>query len=141
MGKASVEDRLAINDLFVRYTTALDACDTEAVVDCFTADGVIDSPVQGLFQGSEGVRRFADITAKVKREHGGQFRHVLSNLRIDMGADGTRARAKCYLLDFLTRDGKTELLSPGDYDCELVKTGGEWKFAKRLVHMDKMFTT
>jgi len=35
---ASIEDRLAINDLFVRYTTALDAGDVETVVDCFTAD-------------------------------------------------------------------------------------------------------
>ena len=75
----------------------------------------------------------------MKLEQGGQFRHVLSNLRIDV--EGDTARAKCYLLDFLTRDGKTELLSPGDYDCELIRVGDDWRFKTRLVHMDRQFKT
>lgn len=33
MGKPSIEDRLAIEDLLVRYTTALDEGDVEGVVD------------------------------------------------------------------------------------------------------------
>jgi SnoaL-like domain len=40
MALGSLEDRLAISDLFVRHATALDASDVEAVVDCFTADAV-----------------------------------------------------------------------------------------------------
>ena len=34
-----IEDRLAINDLFVRYTTALDAGEVDTIVGCFTEDG------------------------------------------------------------------------------------------------------
>src|SRR6266404_1839163 len=44
---ADLEDRFAINDLFVRYTTALDRGDVETIVDCFTPDGSLDSPAVG----------------------------------------------------------------------------------------------
>jgi hypothetical protein len=55
---AYLEDRLAINDLFVRYTTALDRGDVETIVDCFTPDGSLDSPAVG---GMPGTRRSAPL--------------------------------------------------------------------------------
>ena len=67
-----------------------------------------------------------------------QFRHVVSNLEVDV--DGDVAHATCYLLDFRTRGGKTELLSPGVYDCDLRRTEGRWRFARRDVAMDQAFT-
>ena len=36
----------------------------------------------------------------------------------------------------LTRDGKTEVMAPGRYDCQLVKLDGEWLFKHRLVMLD-----
>ena len=91
----------------------------------------------GRFEGHAGIRDFALRTVKVRDERGGQFRHVVSNLRVQ--TEGDRALALCYLLDFLTANGATELLSPGEYRCELVRTDGEWKFASRAVHMDRRF--
>jgi 3-phenylpropionate/cinnamic acid dioxygenase small subunit len=137
MRPASIDDWFAINNLFVRYATALDACDVDAVVDCFEADGWLDSPVLGRFDGSEGIRAFAMRTVKLKEEQGVQFRHVVSNLQAEV--DGDRALARCYLLDFLTRDGTTELLSPGEYACELKRTNGAWRFVQRSVTMDRAF--
>ena len=138
MPAASLDEWFAINNLFVRYATALDACDVETVVACFEPDGWIDSPVLGRFDGSEGIREFAMRTVRLKREQGAQFRHVVSNLRVEV--DGARAKAWCYLLDFLTRDSKTELLSPGEYTCDLKKTNGAWRFVQRSVAMDRSFT-
>jgi hypothetical protein len=138
MGAPSVEDRFEIGDLFVRYTTALDACDIETVIGCFTADCSLESPIIGVFVGHAGIREFAERTLRLKRERGAQFRHVISNLAITV--DGDRARATCYLLDFVTVDGATELLSPGQYDCDLVRSFGHWLFTKRLVIMDRQFT-
>ena len=137
MAKPSIEDRLDIQDLFVRYVTSLDACDAAAVVGCFTEDCMLYSPVKGRYEGHAGIRRFADDTVRMKTERGGQFRHVLANLRCDV--EGEHATARCYLLDFLTIDGKTELLSPGEYECELVKVNGQWLFKSRIVHMDYIF--
>ena len=132
-----MEEWFHINQLFVRYATALDRGDVEGVVECFTADGTIDSPVLGRFGGHAGVREFALRTERMLRQHGAQFRHVVSNLRADV--DGDTARATCYLHDFLTRDGRTELLSPGEYDCRLRREGGRWRFVHRLVRMDQSF--
>jgi hypothetical protein len=138
MKAASVEEWFAINVLFIRYATSLDHCDVEGVVGCFEPDGWLESPVLGRFDGSEGIREFAMRTVRLKQEQGVQFRHVVSNLRAEV--EGERAHARCYLLDFLTRDGKTELLSPGEYECELKRTNSAWRFVYRKVAMDRLFT-
>ncbi len=136
MQPASREDWFDIHTLFVRYATALDACDVAAVVDCFEPDGTLESPVLGKFAGHAGIRAFAERTVKLKGD-GVQFRHVVSNLRAEVAGD--RGHAKCYLLDFLTKDGRTELLSPGEYDCDLKKRAGVWRFTRRDVAMDRLF--
>jgi uncharacterized protein (TIGR02246 family) len=133
MEAASVEDRLMINDLFVRYTTALDAGDVETIVGCFTADGVLESPAVGVYAGRQGIREFAQRFARF-REGGAQLRHFISNLAVQVDSDA--ARATCYLLTVITRDGKPELMPPGRYDCRLARAGGVWLFAHRLVVLD-----
>ena len=137
MKTASMAEWFEVHGLFVRYTTSLDACDVEAVVDCFAADGWLESPVLGRFEGHAGIREFVGRTIKVRDERGGQFRHVISNLRV--ATDGDRGVAKCYVLDYLTVGGKTALLSPGEYACDLAHTAGGWRFKSRRVHMDQMF--
>lgn len=137
MTPASLSDWFDVHNLLVRYTTSLDACDVDAVVDCFTDDGWLDSPVLGRFEGRDGIRDFALRTVKVRDERGGRFRHVISNLRVEI--EGDRGAARCYLLDYLTIGGETELLSPGEYVCDLARTARGWKFAGRAVHMDRDF--
>lgn len=137
MRPPSVEDRFAVADLMNDYTTALDAGDVEGVVACFTPDGWLDSPIVGRHQGRAELLAFAEKTAEAVRR-GVRFRHVVSNLRIEI--DGNRGRARCYLLDYVTVDGETKLLSPGEYECELVRIDGCWLFQSRVVRMDRSFT-
>jgi ketosteroid isomerase-like protein len=137
MSPASLSDWFEVHNLFVRYTTSLDACDVESVVDCFAPDGWLESPVLGRFEGQAGIRAFVERTIKVRDERGGQFRHVISNLRVE--TEGDRGVARCYLLDYLTIAGHTELLSPGEYRCVLVRNDDGWKLASRTVHMDRTF--
>lgn len=129
----SIEDRLAISDLFIRYTCALDAGDVDTLVDCFAEDGALESPAVGRCAGREAIRGFAQRFARF-RENGSQLRHMISNLRAE--GDAERARARCYLAVFLTRDGQSRLLAPGHYDCDLVKHAGQWQFQRRVVTMD-----
>lgn len=63
---------------------------------------------------------------------------AISNLKIDV--EGDRAQASCYLLDFVTVDGTVHLLSPGQYDCDLVRTPDGWRFTRRLVILDHHFS-
>jgi len=128
-----MDDRQMINDLFVRYTTALDAGDVETIVGCFTEDGALESPVVGVHAGKAAIRGFAERFARF-RERGSQLRHFISNLAVQV--EGDTARATCYLLNLITRDGKTEVMAPGRYDCQLVKLNGAWLFKHRLVILD-----
>jgi ketosteroid isomerase-like protein len=134
---SAIEDRLAINDLFVRYTTALDAGDVETVVGCFTADAVLESPAIGVITGREAIRDFASRFAAL-REDGTQFRHMITNLAAEI--EGDRARASCYLLVLITRDGKSRQLPPGRYECELIKDDGQRRFRRRVVFHDHAYT-
>jgi ketosteroid isomerase-like protein len=133
MAAPTVEDRLMINDLFVRYTTALDAGDVETIIGCFTDDGALESPAVGIYSGRRGIREFA-VRFAWFREAGSQLRHFISNLAVQV--EGEQATATCYLLNIITRNGKTDLLAPGRYDCRLAKVDGEWLFSHRLVILD-----
>jgi uncharacterized protein (TIGR02246 family) len=128
-----MDDRQVINDLFVRYTTALDAGDVATIVGCFTEDGTLESPAVGVYSGRQGIREFAERFARF-RERGSQLRHFISNLAVEV--DGDAARATCYLLTVITRNGKTELMPPGRYDCRLAREDGRWLFSHRLVVLD-----
>src|SRR6478672_2678020 len=101
-----MDDRQMISDLFVRYTTALDAGDVETIVGCFTEDGALESPAVGIYAGRQGIREFAERFARFQ-ERGAQLRHFISNLAVQL--EGDAARATCYLLTVTTRNGKTEL--------------------------------
>src|SRR5262245_15911674 len=115
MAAASLKDWFEIHNLFIKYTTSLDRCEPEDVASSFTEDGTIDSPLMGALKGREAIRAFAERTVKPSREQGGQFRHVVSKSH---RRGGGRVRRR-HLLDCLTADGRTELLSPGEYRCTL----------------------
>ncbi len=57
-----------------------------------------------------------------------------------MTVDGDRAQATCYLTVFLTKDGKSRLLAPGRYECDLRKVAGAWRFQRRVVIHDHDYT-
>jgi uncharacterized protein (TIGR02246 family) len=131
-----MDDRQMIHDLFVRYTTALDAGNVETIVGCFTEDGALESPAVGVYAGRQGIREFAERFARF-HERGSQLRHFISNMAVQL--EGDAARATCYLLTVITRNGKTELMPPGRYDCRLAKVDGQWLFSHRLVVLDGEF--
>ena len=128
-----MDDRQMINDLFVRYTTALDAGDVATIVGCFTEDGALESPAVGVYAGRQGIREFAERFSRF-HARGAQLRHFISNMAVQVAGD--EAHATCYLLTVITRDGKTELMPPGRYDCRLAKVDGAWLFRHRLVVLD-----
>ena len=56
MSESNLEDRAAIHDLFTRYCCALDNGEIETVVDCFTVDAILKSPVIDI-SGRDGIDR------------------------------------------------------------------------------------
>jgi hypothetical protein len=132
------EVQAGIQELFSRYMWALDTGDVEALVDCFTADGSLESPAVGGYAGREQIRAFASRFARWSAG-GRQMRHVISNLLINQTAPDAAA-ARCYLVVFLTQNGASRLLGPGRYECDVVREGEVWRFRRRVVIMDHDYT-
>src|SRR5215469_6104344 len=66
MSESNLEDRAAIHDLFTRYCCALDNGEVEAVVDCFTVDAILKSPVIDI-SGRDEILAFAGCRAVGRR--------------------------------------------------------------------------
>src|SRR5438477_12779872 len=79
MSERNLEDRAAIHDLFTLYCCALDHGEIETVVDCFTVDAILKSPVIDI-SGHDELRAFAGLRGATHRGHaisssGQQYRH------------------------------------------------------------------
>jgi len=94
MNESNFEDRAAIHDLFTRYCCTLDNGEIEVVVDCFTVDAILKSPVIDI-SGRDEIRAFAGRFA-AQRAAGTPFRHIVSNIAVTI--TGNRAAASAYLL-------------------------------------------
>jgi ketosteroid isomerase-like protein len=108
-----------------------------AVVDCFTVDAILKSPVIDI-SGRAEIRAFAGRFA-AQRAAGTQFRHIVSNIAVTV--TGNRAAASAYLLVLISKDGNHRSLPPGRYSCELIKEdSGQWRFSRRTVFHDHDYT-
>jgi hypothetical protein len=137
----TIEDRLALQDLMVRYAYCLDVnCTEEEFVELFTENAIMESPVSGRHEGAEGVRQF--LRKAVARRAKARIRHFITNFLIDGEPD--RATIKAYFIEAMTQleilypkaERNTEFLLAGSYDCVARKINGKWKLERRTVHVD-----
>jgi len=124
----SVEDQLAIQQLYGTYNHAIDFGDASGWAATFTADGVFNGG-GGTFTGSEALAGFAQGMASRMKA-----RHWNTNLVIE--GSGDSARGKCYLMLLNLADGKATPLVTAVYHDELKKTADGWRFVSRSVQPD-----
>jgi ketosteroid isomerase-like protein len=126
------EDREEIRELYARYAIFVDSSRFDDWINCFTPDGVFESPVMGTFKGHEELRRF---TSQYQASwNGGGVRHMMVNVSFDIA--GETAKGTCALIYFKVHDGKSEYLLTGGYHDTLRKENGEWRFTHRRVYID-----
>lgn len=129
-----VADQLAIHDLYVRYTHAIDLGDPEGWADCFTSDGVLELPYRG--QLTSGRDELVAVARRFHERGGGFDRHVTTNIRVTV--DGDRAHGTAYLHMLAGGEGDTppRLTMTGVYADELVRTADGWRFRRRVIAVD-----
>ena len=139
----TLEDRNSIQDLLIHYAYAIDIGSTEEeFLDLFTEDAIMTSPVSGVHEGVEGVKKFRDRHVATRGKV--LIRHFITNFIVD--GDGGRATLKAYFFEFKTQlelippqtERKTEFLFCGNYDCVAIKAKGKWKLQRRTVYVDHL---
>ena len=125
---AILRDRLAIQDVLVRYGMALDDRDWERLSTCFLPDAVAD---YGGPDDQVGYPKIEETCrAALGRLDGSQ--HFISNFEITV--DGDTARSRCYLMAQHVRnsaEGGPHFTVAGTYRDELVRTSDGWRIRRR----------
>ena len=127
------EDREQIRELYARYANTVDARQFKEWVECFTSDGVFESPLFGKFAGQAELRRFAGEYETSWQ--GGGVRHMICNVSFEINGD--TATGTCGLIYFKVHGGKSEYLFTGGYNDTLGKVKDEWRFTSRKVYVDQ----
>ncbi len=121
----STADRIAIQDVLVRYTHALDYGDIDRMPELWTPDCHFqaDQPELDL-RGIDELIGFFRRTVSTLPD----VRHVVSNIYAE-AAGSKRAIQRAYLqiVDFRNQ----KLIAGGRYQDELVKTPQGWRIEKR----------
>ena len=119
-------DKLEIMELVARYNFAIDHRRAEEWADVFTADGELwaDNALRAT-----GRAALVEHIRKAERT-GQKIRHWPCNPVIE--GEGNRARLRMYVLAFDIAGGiRPQIMA--EYDDELAKIAGHWKFKVRRV--------
>jgi ketosteroid isomerase-like protein len=119
----------AIGRLLVTYADACDDRDFDAVAECFTPDATASYGGRELVPGVaavvehvRGLERFLAST------------HQVSNVRVDVAADGRTARARSSAVAWLVAPGQPPVLLVRGlrYRDELRRDGDRWRITRRV---------
>jgi hypothetical protein len=134
----SVEDRLAIEQLYARYNLATDTDDTESLIRCFTPDGRFKGLLEEV-QGHDAMRQQAVERAERKSAQGHtNHQHWNGSFVLEGDSAAGRASGLCYMLFVAKVPDAHEftIRVMGAYVDELVKKEGRWLFTSRRITFD-----
>jgi hypothetical protein len=125
-----IEDRLAIQDVLIRYATALDSRDWALLDSVFAPDCQVQYP------GSPALHAVGEVAAFCERalRRFTATQHLLANF--DIRVDGDRAASVCRLqathVGPVPERGAIFTLG-GNYQDELVRTADDWRITSRTL--------
>ncbi|MGP3536063.1 nuclear transport factor 2 family protein [Microbacterium sp. RD1] len=130
----SVEDRLDIHDLYMRYTHAIDRADGAAWAACFTPDGSLEIPYRS--QVTAGSEAFHAVADSYGARSGGYTRHVTTNVAFREQAGLVIGEAYLLMLRGGWEAAAPVMEMSGRYDDEIVRLDDRWVFRRRVLTVD-----
>lgn len=129
-----ISDRLEIQDLFARYSFAIDERDWDALDAIFTPDARIDYSETGGAIGS-----FAEIKAWLPKalERFPMFQHMVATTKLDIDGDAARSRTILFNpMTYRAENGEDQVFFIGLwYRDKLVRTPAGWRISERYEEM------
>ena len=131
-----VDDVLAITALVHRYAELLDLGDLDGVAALFERAAWVAGTRDFRVEGTERVRRMYD--GVILYEDGTpRTKHVITNLVIELAADGFSATARSYFTVLQATEGLAlQPIIAGRYHDAFERDGGTWRFSERIIHPD-----
>lgn len=129
-----ISDRLEIQDLFARYSFAIDERDWDALDAIFTPDARIDYSETGGAVGG-----FAEIKAWLPKalERFPMFQHMVATTKLDIAGDTARSRTILFNpMTYRGENGEDQVFFIGLwYRDKLVRTSAGWRISERYEEM------
>lgn len=122
----SLQDRQDIADLVAQYNYAIDHHEPEAWAATFTAEGTL------MVDGEPRARGRAALIEYVARRRATgtpKLRHWVNNTLVT--GDGSTASLRAYVMAFKIDEGLGPPYVLGEYDDDLVRIDGAWRFSVR----------
>jgi len=130
-----MEDREAVQMLFMRYRQCLDEKDFSGYAALFAKDGEFVA-AGGTAKGRAGIEELVDgMRGNLLTAVAGDDLHIVVNPEISV--DGDRATARSTWI-YVVRgdDGDPTLCKVGHYEDTLIREESEWRFARRFAPID-----
>ena len=118
-------DRLAVQDVMIRYATSCDRRDMEEYGACFTEDAVITG-FGGAGGDIHGRQAWVDFVAKALTRFSAT-QHFLGNQRVWLDGDSAKLQTSVQATHFLADRPGTTLTLFATYHDDLVKRNGVWE--------------
>lgn len=126
-----------VEAVLYRYAHAYDAGDIDAAVACFLPDGVMRVSLRSEpVTGHEQLTRFFTAAREARRDAHTQPRHLVSNVLVEIGEDGTTARSRAYMSLLLRGAAGSSVDCTGVYEDRLTRIPEGWRFAERFLRFD-----
>ena len=128
-------DRRAIDDLLLRYSTALDTRQWDLLDQVFTSDAQIDYATSGGIEGNrEDLKRWFREEAFIPFT---SWQHHLTNMVVELDGETATGRTSVYNpLAFTGEDGAGAVLHVGAwYDDRIARTPDGWRIIGRSLGM------
>jgi len=132
MSKPSIEDRLAIEDLYADYVWALDSGDVTGFLALFTDDAEFGDTTGNRYQGHAAIGKYVTQLVNSAPFRGRQ--HILSGMRFDQTGDRIGVKAYWLVTKWAKATGAKTVEVSGWSDDAFVKVAGQWRFSRRVVH-------
>ena len=129
---------LDIQDLLIRYATAIDRRDWELFRACFVDDVRTEYDGIGTWSGVD------EITSFMEEVHAdmGHTVHRITNMAVEVDGDGDTATARSYVdVVLMTGDGAAGAHAVGFYDDQIRRIADGWRIAERrytAVHQESI---
>jgi 3-phenylpropionate/cinnamic acid dioxygenase small subunit len=128
-----VKAREQIRDAIARYAHCVDGGRFDELVELFTPDGALEVEGESPHRGRDAIRAFVAGTGRdlAAATDAPRIRHHIGSVVIEL-AGKEQARARSYFLA-VTDHGVDHW---GRYRDDLVRSGDQWRFARRQVRTD-----